>query len=421
MIRVLIADESERITENLVRRLDTENDIVVAGTSKDGEYAVQEALRLQPDVAVIDTGLPGLDGVQTTEMLAQHLPNTGVIMTSMEGENEAYRRAMLAGAREFLQKPFTGDELVAAIRRVHAFQLKKSEAASAAAVVEVEAGRAAVVPIRLGQVFTVMSGKGGVGKSVIATNLAIALASPAGARVALCDLSLQFGDVAALLNLPIEKSIVNLAENDAVTDPDVIRDVLADGPEGIKVLVAPVSPELADYVTTQHLRVLLDELRQNFDFVIIDGPSYLNEITLEALESADAVVVITDLSVTAVKNTRLLLAVMDVLKIDERRIHLVDNHHRGELGGLDKAAAESHLKQQIILQIPYDPSAMETSISRGVPLLVGSPTSAASDAIRALAKHLVPTIPTTAPSPPETPPTPQSKKKQRRILGFAKS
>src|SRR5580704_9595068 len=128
MIRVLIADESERITENVVRRLVTENDIVVAGTSKDGEYAVQEALRLQPDVAIIDTGLPGLDGVQTTEMLAQHLPNTGVIMTSMEGENEAYRRAMLAGAREFLQKPFTGDELVAAVRRVHAFQLKKSEA-----------------------------------------------------------------------------------------------------------------------------------------------------------------------------------------------------------------------------------------------------------------------------------------------------
>jgi pilus assembly protein CpaE len=420
MIRVLIADESDRITENVVRRLDTENDIVVAGTCKDGEYAVQEALRLQPDVAIIDTGLPGLDGVQTTEMLAQHLPNTGVIMTSMEGENEAYRRAMLAGAREYLQKPFTGDELVAAVHRVHAFQLKKSDAVSAAAVVEVQAGRAAVVPIRLGQVFTVMSGKGGVGKSVVATNLAIALASQAKARVVLCDLSLQFGDVAALLNLPIEKSIVDLAENDAVTDPDVIRDVLADGPEGIKVLVAPVSPELADYVTTQHLRVLLEELRQTFDFVVIDGPSYLNEITLEALESADAVVLITDLSVTAVKNTRLLLAVMDVLKVDEHRINLVDNHHRGELGGLDKAAAESHLKHPIALQIPHDVSAMETSISRGVPLMVASPTSPAADAIRQLAKHLVPTIPSTQ-GPPETPAPPPLKKKQRRILGFAKS
>lgn len=421
MIRVLIADESERITENVVRRLDSENDIVVAGTSKDGEYAVQEALRLQPDVAVIDTGLPGLDGVQTTEMLAQHLPNTGVIMTSMEGENEAYRRAMLAGAREFLQKPFTGDELVAAVRRVHAFQLKKSEAASAATVADVQAGRAAVVPIRLGQVFTVMAGKGGVGKSVVATNLAIALGGQSGARVALCDLSLQFGDVAALLNLPIDKSIADLAANDAVADTEAIKDVLADGPEGIKVLVAPVSPELADYVTTQHLRALLDELRQNFDFVIIDGPSYLNEITLEALESADAVVVVTDLSVTAVKNTRLLLAVMDVLKIDERRIHLVDNHHRGEVGGLDKAAAESHLKQEIVLHIPYDAPAMETSISRGIPLLMGSPSSPAADAIRSLAQHLVPTISTTTQGPTETPSTQQLKKKQRRILGFAKS
>jgi pilus assembly protein CpaE len=161
-------------------------------------------------------------------------------------------------------------------------------------------------------------------------------------------------------------------------------------------------------------------LRKNFDFIVIDGPSYLNEITLEALESADAVVVITDLSVTSVKNTRLLLAVMAVLKIDERRIQLIDNHHRGEVGGLDKAAAESHLKQEIVLQIPYDSAGMEASISRGVPLLLASPNSAASDAIRGLAKHLVPTI-STASGSPQVPDPSQLKKKQRRILGFAKS
>ena len=422
MIRVLIADESQRITDNVVRRLGQEDDIVVAGTCKDGESAVQEALRLQPDVVVVDSGLPGLDGIQTTEMLAQHLPDTGVIMTSMEGENESYRRAMLAGAREFLQKPFTGDELTAAIRRVFSFQQKKAEASvPLQASPDLPDMDQVQVPARQGQVFTVMSGKGGVGKSVVSTNLAIALAGT-GAQVALCDLSLQFGDVAALLNLPIDRSIVDLAANDAVADRDVVQQVLAEGPAGVKVLVAPVSPELADYVTTQHLRALMDELRHTFDFVVVDAPSYLNEITLDALESADAVCLITDLSVTAVKNTRLLLAVMDVLKIDPRRVQIVVNHHRGVQGSLNRSNAESHLKRTILLEIPYEPEIMEASISRGVPFMVSNPNTSAAEALRALAKHLVPTAgEQVSAAPPSEDIKGQSKKKQKRILGFARN
>ncbi len=125
MIRVLIADESRQVTDNISRRLALEDDLEVCGTASDGESAVQEALWLKPDIAVVDAGLPGMDGGQTTEMLVQALPGTGVIMMSMEAENDAYRLAMLAGAREFLQKPFKGDDLVAAVRRVHAFEQRR--------------------------------------------------------------------------------------------------------------------------------------------------------------------------------------------------------------------------------------------------------------------------------------------------------
>src|ERR1700730_6060275 len=132
MICVLIADESRVVNDNIARRLALEDDLVVCGTAADGESAVQEALWLRPDIAVVDAGLPGMDGGQTTEMLAQCLPGTGVIMMSMEAENDAYRLAMLAGAREFLQKPFRGDDLVAAVRRVHAFGQRRVVAAEAA-------------------------------------------------------------------------------------------------------------------------------------------------------------------------------------------------------------------------------------------------------------------------------------------------
>src|SRR5450631_1095437 len=132
MIRVLIADESRQVTDNISRRLALEDDIEVCGTAGEGEGAVQQSLWLKPDIAIVDAALPGLDGVQTTVMLAQALPATGVILMSMEAENDAYRLAMLAGAREFLQKPFRGDDLVAAVRRVHAFGQRRVVAAEAA-------------------------------------------------------------------------------------------------------------------------------------------------------------------------------------------------------------------------------------------------------------------------------------------------
>src|ERR1019366_2287474 len=311
MIRVLLADESARIIENLSKRLGQEEDLTVCAVAGDGDTALQEALRTQPEVAVVDAGLPGMDGIQTTEMLVQYLPNTGVILLSMEAENEAFRRAMLAGAREFLQKPFSGDELVAAIRRVHAYGLRKgTPASSPAAGASAGAGAA---PAPGGKLFTVVGAKGGVGKSAIAANLAVSLCR--NCRVALLDCSLQFGDIGILLDISSERTIADLAANNAVADHDVVEEVMVDGPGGVRVLAAPVRPELADYVTTQHLRALMEQLRRTYDRIVVDTATHLSEISLDLVEMADKVLVVTDLSTTGVKNARLLQTVMGVLKV----------------------------------------------------------------------------------------------------------
>ena len=139
--------------------------------------------------------------------------------------------------------------------------------------------------------------KGGVGKSVIAVNCAVALAR--SHRVALVDCSLQFGDIGVLLDVSPERTISDLAANNAVADRDVIAEVMIDGPGGVRVLAAPSSPELADYVTTQHLRALIDELRHTYDCIVVDTAPHLGEISLDLVEMADKVVLVTDLSATA--------------------------------------------------------------------------------------------------------------------------
>lgn len=404
-IRVLIADESSRITGNLTRRLGAEPDIEVAAVVHDGDSAVQEALRTRPDVAVVDAGLPGLDGSQTTEMLSQYLPRTGVIMLSLNAENEAYRRAMLAGAREFLQKPFTGDELVAAIRRVHSLELRKA----APPTKEAPAARS-------GKVFTVFAGKGGVGKTAVAVNLAVSLARQS--RVVVLDCSLQFGDVAALLNVTPERTVADLAAGDAVADSEVIQQVLTPGPGGIRVLAAPPSPELGDYVTTQHLRVLVDELRRSFDCIVIDTASHLGEIGLDAVELADRVLLVTDLSVTSVKNAKLVRSVMEVLKVEPDRFVLVLNH-REATGEMDRAHAEQFIDLHATTEIPYDAGVVAVSVSRGVPFVLSFPDSAPTARIDELARSLnsEPAAPAEPASAAEPAAPAGRSRRSRRLLG----
>jgi pilus assembly protein CpaE len=408
VIRVLIADESARIIENVTRRLSQDGDLVVCAVAQDGDTALQEALRTRPDVAVVDSGLPGMDGIQTTEMLVQYLPGTGVILLSLDVENEAFRRAMLAGAREFLQKPFGGDELVSAIRRVHAFLLRKATPTATSAT-----GATAATPSSEGRLFTVVGAKGGVGKSVIAVNCAVALAR--SHRVALVDGSLQFGDIGVLLDVSPERTISDLAANNAVADRDVIAEVMIDGPGGVRVLAAPSSPELADYVTTQHLRALIDELRHTYDCIVVDTAPHLSEISLDLVEMADKVVLVTDLSATAVKNARLLQTVMGVLKVDSSRFMLVINH-REAAGELARAYAEELLKTAATVEIPYDPGVVATSIGRGVPFALAQPQSSVAMAVTALAEILAPSVGVHRPAEPAPPGPEPAPRRRRRLL-----
>ena len=272
MIRVLIADGSERIRANLQRRLSAEEDITVCGMAADGEHALQEALHLVPDIAVLDAGLTGLDGVQTTEMLAEYAPQAGVILMSMESGSELFRRAMLAGAREVLQKPFTGRRPCRGDPpRPGLPGPQAGRAVGPPARQRWRARRPEGVRRRDGRMITIVSGKGRVGKSIIATNLALILNRPTPGSVVLVDLSLQFGDIAALLAMTPEGTIAEFAASDAsIADRHVIQQALSLGPQGLTVVAAPPSPELADYVTTAHLRSLVAELRSSYEMVVAD-------------------------------------------------------------------------------------------------------------------------------------------------------
>ena len=155
------------------------------------------ATALRPDIVLMDINMPGMDGIPATEKLAAEVPTTAVVMMSVQGEADYLRRSMLAGAREFLVKPFSSDELTASIRQV--WTREKEKLSRFAPVVAAPAAG----PAGTGEpamVVAVFSPKGGVGRTTISVNLAVA-AAQAGKKVCLVDASFQFGDVGVLLNL----------------------------------------------------------------------------------------------------------------------------------------------------------------------------------------------------------------------------
>jgi len=187
-IRVLIVDDIPETRENLRKLLFFEADIEVVGAATSGEEGITMSGEMKPDIVLMDINMPGIDGITASEAITQQVPFTQIIMMSVQGEADYLRRSMLAGAREFLIKPFSSDELISSIRRVYELGASRRQAmpSSAPPSPRIEDRP----PEELGKIIAVFSPKGGVGCSTLAINLAIALHRAEGKPVALVDGSL---------------------------------------------------------------------------------------------------------------------------------------------------------------------------------------------------------------------------------------
>ncbi|MBV9100221.1 MAG: response regulator [Candidatus Dormibacteraeota bacterium] len=383
MIRLLIVDDIASTRENLQKLLSFEEDVEVVGTAGDGKEGFDEAQRLNPDIVLTDVNMPVMDGIQLTERLTAELPSSPVIIMSVQGERDYLRRAMQAGAREYLIKPFSHDELIAAIRKVHQLEQKKS--ALSPKTPEAETPR----PAAAGNVIALFSGKGGVGKTLLATNLAVALANETNARVALLDLDLQFGDVGVMLALNHSRSVTDVVEAGEGLEAEMFNDILGTGPGNVRVMLAPISPELADLITADHVRVVLAELRKSFDYVVVDTATHLSEFNLEVIEMAQRILVITTLTIPAIKNAKLGLKVLESLNVDPNAVLLIVNQSDGH-SDFNRESIEQNLRQPVAAQLPYDAKVVGESVTRGSPFVTLHPDAQISRAVRDIVSLVIP-------------------------------
>jgi pilus assembly protein CpaE len=378
-IRLLIVDDHAETRDNIRKILQFEPDIVVVGSARTGQEAIQQSVETQPDVILMDINMPDMDGIKATELILEEVPFTQIVILSIQSEADYMRKAMLAGARYFLAKPPSGDELITTIRTVsERAKDQRKKLAAPAAEVPAQKGDGRKRP--LGKLLAVYSPKGGVGCTTLATNMAIGLNSDETPTV-LVDGNLQFGDVAVFLNLQVKNSLVDLATRTDELEEDIASEVLMRHDSGLYVLAAPPRPEMADEVQASQVRLILRFLRQHFAYVVVDNSSTMDDITLAVLDLADVLLAIATTDIPSIKDARLLFDLLSVLEFPKENILFVLNKTDRRSGITAEAVAEN-LKQAVEGEIPLDDRTVATSVNRGEPLLLG-------DRSRPIAKHLL--------------------------------
>ncbi len=314
-------------------------------------------------------------------------PTVTLLLVADSIDTTLLTRAMQAGVREVLLVSELGGLSAAAAR---ADELRLALRGPGGAV-------------QAGRVITIFSPKGGVGKTTLAVNLALALADGGARRVCLVDLDLAFGDVAIAMQLFPTHSIEHAIGSEAVLDLPLVEGLLTRYEGTLMVLAAPTHPDVHDRITGLLVSRLLRTLRTGFDYVVIDTAPTFDEQTLTALDESDECVMIGTLDIPTLKNVKIGLETLTSLNIADGHHHLVLNR-ADDTVGLTAAKAEEILGTEIPTKVgtSYD---VAVATNSGVPIIASSPGHPVSLAIRDLASRLgaAPVGPADQPSPATAP------------------
>jgi pilus assembly protein CpaE len=387
-IRVLIVDDIPETRDHLTKLLGFEADMTVVGAASSGREAIALATSLQPDVVLMDINMPDMDGITATEQLSSAVPSAAVVMMSVQGEADYLRRSMLAGAREFLVKPFSSDELSTSIRQVWSREREKVTRLVVPAAVAAPTNGTRPHHGR-GQVVAFFSPKGGVGRTTMAVNSAVSAVVELGKKVCLVDASFQFGDVGVLLNLnPKNLSIADLApEIQAGNEWESLDNFLVNHSSGVRVLLAPPSPEMAELITPAGIKQVLEALALEHDVVFVDCAAGINDTTLAVLDAADIILTILTLEITSIKNMRLFLEIAERLGYEEGKVRLVLNRADGNLG-IRVADVEHSIGRKVDYTIVSDGRSVVYALNRGIPFVLTSREAQVSQDVLALARAI---------------------------------
>jgi pilus assembly protein CpaE len=363
-IRLLVVEDVPQVASHMRSLLNAQSQIKMLDVVTAGDRAAASVAELKPDVVIVDALLQGrVSGQQVAEQIRRSEPQVGVIMLTVP--QNPVRENPERGIDAVLKMPFTGFDLTTLIRKVGETRA-------------VESARAGSLVVSL------FSPKGGVGRTTLAYNIAVALGREH--KVCLVDGSLQFSDLRGLLRVPaVAPSIVNLP-TDRIRESDLAEVAWRD-PSGIDLLLAPPRVEMAEMITTRDIEKILSLVRQIYEFVIIDTRAALSEDVLVFLDAADVILQILSYDSMAIRSLAMSAETFAAIGYPPSKLTTVLNRADAS-GGFHKADVEQALGQRIDFEVVSDGRLVLAANNEGVPFVASSPDAPISHGIVRIADSL---------------------------------
>jgi pilus assembly protein CpaE len=369
-VKALLAVEAGVDAEGVQDSLPTGEDFNVVGVVSSGEEALNWLRHGVADMLLVACAGYSDRALLLLDAVARQNPELSVMVLGHGSPNGFLKRAFEAGADDIVMLPATPEQ-------IH-FEIHKL-------MVRRQGGQSAVAP-EDSRLVCVLGPKGGTGKTLTSTNLSVSLAQR-GQKVALIDLDLQFGDVALCLGLPPERTVYDLAQSPGVLDWDKLESYLAAHSSGVHTLIAPRRPDQASAVGAELLREIYSILRQNYDWVIVDTPPGFTAEVITSIDNSTEIVMVGMLDSLSLKNTKLGLETLELMKYDPDHVYLLLNRAHSRVG-ISQSDVEAVLGRTPDIFIPSDREIPRT-VNEGIPIVVARPQSEPAEAYGRLAELLM--------------------------------
>jgi len=355
-IRILVADDSDVTRNAIIKITNMVDNFEVIGEARNGEEAIKKTKKLKPDIVLMDINMPIINGLKATEEISKEFPNVIVIIMSVQGGTEYLKKAMFSGAKEYIFKPFSMEELIDTVtstiklnneRKINVEVVKKDS--------------------KNAKFTTFFSTKGGVGKSILSFNYAIKLAAIKNKKVLLIDGDFLFGDIAVLSDKKPIKTIYDAVDDMAFESFDFLKEYITKIDVGIDVLLAPRRPENAEVVTSENIITISDIVKKNYDDIIVDLGTNFNNTTLTFLDYCDEIFFITTTDLMTIKNTKIGIDVLQSLGYNDEKIKIIVNKFQKN-SNVNVNELSKYLKFPIYFTIPDDKKNIENSVNIGKPV-----------------------------------------------------
>lgn len=379
--RILFIGDKGPIHAQIVDALNSQNEFSLIGAIHTGDRLSREVRSAAPGLILIESKLDGEPTLDLIDDLVSQFPNVAVLAV-LPGDNPLQaQQAVMAGARAFIFHPFTQMNLLNTLRRTCDLEERHRRSMPEAAVV----GGGSARPVRT---VTVFSPRGGAGCTTVALNLALSIYEATGERVLLMEGKLSFGHLDLMLNIRPHNTLADLIPHASRIDDGLIQDVSLRHASGIYVLLAPTNLQVAQGIRPDDLYNVFLGLQKFYDYVVVDGGSYLGENTVTIMDSSDRIMLVANPELAALHDVSRFIQLSRSLSYPPEKLLLVLNRG-GMEGGVKPKDIETAMHQPIFSVIPDDAPKAVRSLNQGIPLMVKYPRSPLAKAYSAMGKSLL--------------------------------